>query len=80
MNLKKISVLIVFILIFLVLFIISFHIFNWNKTHLIAKELYIINQLKNFYSNKESPIKTFFKRQLDIIYFNGINLIPKTNS
>lgn len=65
---------------FLILFTISFHIFNWNRTHNLVKNAYIYEQLRSFYSNKESPIKAYFSRQFDILYFNALNLINNNPS
>ena len=80
MQLKKISFIFIIFFLLLILFTISFHVFNWNKTHNFVKNAYIYDQLRNFYSNKESPIKTYFSRQLDILYFNSLNLINKNPS
>lgn len=80
MQLKKISFIFIIFFLFLILFTISFHIFNWNRTHNLVKNAYIYEQLRSFYSNKESPIKAYFSRQFDILYFNALNLINNNPS
>ena len=74
MRQKKWLYLSIITFIFLILFILSNHIFNWNQTRNLVKEIYIYNQLKDFYTNKESPVNIYFKRQIDILKFNLYNL------
>ena len=76
MTIKVIKISLISIISF-ILFFILLNTFYWKEITSNLKKIYLFEKTLIFYSNKDSPFKTYFNQNLERIRYDFLNLLNK---